>query len=885
MTGNEIRQKFLGYFAEKGHRVVRSSALVPHNDPTLLFTNAGMVQFKDVFTGAEKRGYNRAASSQKCLRVSGKHNDLENVGRTARHHTFFEMLGNFSFGDYFKEKAIEFGWEFLVDRLGFEADRMWITVFEDDDEAAGLWGRLAGVPPERIVRMGEKDNFWAMGDTGPCGPCSELIYDQGPHIAGGAPGSGADEEGDRYLELWNLVFMQFERDASGGVKPLPKPSVDTGLGLERLAAVLQGQTSNYHTDLLMPVVRFVEDRCGAAYTAASSGGPGTERDVSFRVIADHARAASFLVADGVLPSNEGRGYVLRRVARRALRHGRMLGIGEPFLFQAAGVVADMMGEAFPELRENLNYTARIILAEEERFAHTLAQGQPRMDDLSIATKDAGSSTVPGEEVFVLFDTYGYPLDLAVETARDRGLVIGQAAFDAAMEKQRARARAHWKGSGAEAVAPVWRGIREETGSTEFLGYGRLEAATKVLALVKEGARAERAGAGEEVEAVFGRTPFYGEAGGQEGDRGRVAWADGGAEVLDTQKPLADLIAHRLRVERGTLVPGQALEAQVDAARRDPIRLNHTATHLLQYALRQVLGDHVKQAGSHLSPARLRFDYTHFAALTGREQERVEDLVNDRIRENAPVTTAEMDLDEALASGATALFGERYGERARVVSVGDFSQELCGGTHAGAAGEIGLFRILHEGSAASGVRRIEAVTGGNALAHVRREQRVLAEIGELTKAPLFEEAKGVQRLVERVRALECEVQEAREKQSRGEVGGLVAEAQEVAGVKVIAARMDGLDPGALRGAIDHAKGRIKSGVAVIASVSDGKISIAAGVTKDLTERFHAGDLVRDVAARVGGKGGGRPDFAQAGGRDVEKVDEALAAVPGLIEKMA
>ncbi|MEK6709497.1 MAG: alanine--tRNA ligase, partial [Nitrospinota bacterium] len=879
MTGSDVRRMFLDYFQEKGHRIVRSSLLVPANDPTLLFTNAGMVQFKDVFTGLDRRDYARATSSQKCLRVSGKHNDLENVGRTARHHTFFEMLGNFSFGDYFKEKAIEFAWELLVGRLGLDGERMWVTVFREDDEAAGLWQRLVGVPAARIVRRDEKDNFWAMGDTGPCGPCSELIYDQGPHIPGGAPGSGADEDGDRYLELWNLVFMQFNRGPSGKLTPLPKPSVDTGMGLERLTAVLQKQTSNFHTDLLAPVIRFAEERCGKAYRERAEG-----PDVSYRVIADHARAASFLVADGVLPSNEGRGYVLRQVARRAMRHGRLLGIMEPFLHQAAGVVAEMMGEAFPELRESLNYISRVILSEEERFSLTLAQVQPRIDETCeeyeemLLNPAAATIDIPKElakKAFYWSDTFGYPWDLVVETATAHGLTVDRATYEQELNLQRERARAHWKGSGEEAVARVWHEVREAAGATAFLGYGRLEAQAKVVGVVRGGARCKRAGVGEEAEVVLSQTPFYGESGGQEGDRGRLTWPEGAALVLDTQKPLPDLYVHRVRVERGVLAEGLEVEARADAERRGALRLNHTATHLLQHALRQVLGDHVKQAGSHLSPERLRFDYTHFAPPAPREREAIEDLVNRRIRENAPVATAVMPIDEALATGATALFGERYGEQVRVVSVGDFSRELCGGTHASAAGEIGLFRILHEGSVASGVRRIEAATGEGALLQTRKETGVLSEIGELMKSPPLEEAQRVRRLVERVKALEREVRQLRERRSSEEAGGLAAGALEVKGVKVLAARQDGLSPEELRQAVDAARGRLKSGVAVLISVTDGKVAIAAGVTKDLTSRIHAGNLVRDVAAQVGGKGGGRADFAQAGGKDPGKVDEALA----------
>ncbi len=880
MKGNEVRQKFLEFFADEAHRIVRSSSLVPMNDPTLLFTNAGMVQFKDVFTGLEKRDYSRAVTSQKCLRVSGKHNDLENVGRTARHHTFFEMLGNFSFGQYFKEKAIEFGWEFLLNRVGLDGDRMWITVFREDDEAAELWERLVGVPPERIVRMDEKDNFWAMGDTGPCGPCSELIYDQGDHIVGAPPGSGhEDEDGDRYLELWNLVFMQFNREASGKMEPLPKPSVDTGMGLERLTAVVQKEDSNYHTDLLMPLIHSVEERSGKEYT-----GSDAPNDVSFRVIADHVRSVSFLVADGVLPSNEGRGYVLRRVARRALRHGRMLGIEGPFLHQTAGVVADMMGDAFPELREGLSYISRVTLAEEERFANTLAQGQPRMDALADEVKSSGSATIPGREVFTLLDTYGYPWDLAVETAAFHGLDIDQGGFDEAMEQQRERARAHWKGSGEAAVDEVWHQVRDKAGDCEFTGYDHDEEKARACALIVNGAICDEAGAGTEARVILDKTPFYGESGGQEGDQGGFSWPDGAALVLDTQKPLPDVYVHQVKVTEGTLQKGQSLVARIDTERRDLLRRNHSATHLLQYALRQVLGDHVKQAGSHLSPERLRFDYTHFTAMTARERERVEDIVNERIRENANVETRHMSIDDALAAGATALFGERYGEDVRVVSVGDFSMELCGGTHARAAGDVGFFRILHEGSVAAGVRRIEALTGEGALLQARKEQHALSEIGEMTRAAPLEEAERVRRLLDRVKTLERELKDSRDRQSRDEMGDLASDAQEISGIKLIAVRRDGLQAGDLRGIIDAAKGKLQSGVAVVAAVTDGKVAIAAGVTKDLTSRIHAGNLVKEVASLVGGRGGGRQDFAQAGGKDVEKVNDALAAVPGLIEKM-
>jgi alanyl-tRNA synthetase len=686
--------------------------------------------------------------------------------------------------------------------------------------------------------------------------------------------------------------MQYNRDASGEMVPLPKPSVDTGLGLERLTAVLQGENSNYHTDLLMGVIRHVEELCEKSYggkektSAGPASGANPAADVSFRVIADHIRAVSFLVADGVLPGNEGRGYVLRRIARRAMRHGRMLGIAEPFLFRAAGVVADMMGDAFPELRENHNYISRVTLAEEERFAHTLAQGQPRMDELCEKVKAAGEKTVSGDEVFVFFDTYGYPLDLAAETATFHNLEIDQTAYDTAMNEQRERARAHWKGSGAEEVSHVWHEVQRKFGATEFTGYASLEEKAEVLAIESGNQlwKSYQAGTTEEVNIVLFRTPFYAESGGQEGDRGRITWEGGSAEVLDTQKPLPNVYAHRVKIERGELAPGQTVEAAVDTGRRAALELNHTATHILQYALRQVLGDHVKQAGSHLSPGRLRFDFAHFAQITEREKERIEEIVNTRIRENGAVSTEVMPIDQAIQSGATALFGERYGEEVRVVSVGDFSKELCGGTHTGAAGDIGLFRLLHEGSVASGVRRIEALTGARALEQAGRERAELAGIAEMLKAPPFEEAERVRRLIEQNREMERELQKFRDKSSQAEVGDLAREARDVGGVKVLAARRDGLEPGSLRGLIDAAKVKLGSGVAVLISVSEGKVSIAAGVTKDLTDRIHAGNLVKDMAARVGGKGGGRADFAQAGGRDVDKVDEALAAVSEIIEKM-
>ncbi|MFQ6111075.1 MAG: alanine--tRNA ligase, partial [Nitrospinota bacterium] len=806
MTGNEVRKSFLEYFSEKSHRVVRSSSLVPKGDPTLLFTNAGMVQFKGVFTGAERRDFPRAASSQKCMRVSGKHNDLEVVGRTPRHHTFFEMLGNFSFGDYFKEKAIEYGWEFLVERCGLPAERIWVTVFTDDDEAFRLWNELVRIPAERIVRKGEKDNFWAMGDEGPCGPCSELVLDQGPHIQGGPPGS-PEEEGDRYLELWNLVFMQYERSRDGSMKPLPKPSIDTGLGLERLAAVLQGFESNYHTDLLLPIIRFVEERAERPY--GSLEGKGEEGDFSFRVIADHARAICFLVGDGVLPSNEGRGYVLRRIARRAMRHGRLLGIAEPFLHEAAGVVAGIMAEPYPELKDSISYISKVILHEEERFAHALDQAQPRMDDLCRELLAKGKKEIPGREVFRLYDTYGYPLDLALDTAATFGLEVEQEGFEYSMAEQRERARAHWKGTGEEGVLPLHRELAEkfQLGEGAFVGYESLEAEARVLAILEDGKCREEALAGEEVEVVLDRTPFYAEAGGQVGDRGILSGEEFMAEVLDTQGPLPGLHLHRCRISRGTLRVGFSLKASVDSSLRQGTVLNHTATHILQYALRSVLGDHVKQAGSLVAPDRLRFDYTHFAPLSPRERERVEELVNERIRQNHSVTIQWMPIEDALALGAIAIFGEKYGERVRVVSIGDWSRELCGGTHALRTGDIGFFRIAHEGSVAAGMRRIEALTGGASWAFSQRERQELEAIARLTKAPPFQEAERVERILEHTRQLEREVRELKARLARGETADIISGAREVKGVKVLAARMDNLELRALRDLMDMVKAKL------------------------------------------------------------------------------
>ncbi|RMF92217.1 MAG: alanine--tRNA ligase, partial [Nitrospinota bacterium] len=747
MTGNEIRRQFLQYFARHGHRVLPSSSLVPKDDPTLLFTNAGMVQFKDVFLGRERRDYVRAATAQKCVRAGGKHNDLDNVGRTARHHTFFEMLGNFSFGDYFKEEAIAMAWELLTVEMRLPPDKLWVTIYKDDDEAFRIWNEQIGVPAERIGRLGEKDNFWAMGDTGPCGPCSEIIIDQGPMIGCGRAECNLECDCDRYLELWNLVFMQFNRDASGKMTPLPKPSIDTGMGLERITAVLQGVSSNSDTDLLRPLIAFVEERAEKPY------GQEEALDISMRVIADHSRAITFLISDGVLPSNEGRGYVLRRIIRRAARHGKLLGIEEPFLYQAVDVVVRIMQEAYPELRTSQAYVAKVTRYEEERFSHTLDQGMRLFQEVIEQVKEQGASQIPGEEIFKLYDTFGFPLDLMEEMARDQGLRLDLAGFDEAMTKQREMARAAWVGSGEITVKPLYRELRDTHGPTHFVGYETLETGGQVQAIIRQDTLVETAQAEDTVEILLNPTPFYGESGGQVGDQGTLRNEEVLVEILDVKKPLPDLHVHIGKIKQGTLRQGAQVVACVDRERRQATVRNHSATHLLHAALRQVLGDHVKQAGSLVAPDRLRFDFTHFSRLSPRERDRIEELVNAHIRENIPVQVAYMSLDEALEKGATALFGEKYGEEVRVVRMGEVSMELCGGTHATATGDIGLFKIVREEAAAAGVRRIEALTGERAYQYVKQEEEALSTIRELLKAHPFEEVPKVQRLLERERELD------------------------------------------------------------------------------------------------------------------------------------
>ncbi len=860
MTSAEIRASFLEFFRKNGHAVVPSSSLVPGNDPTLLFTNAGMVQFKDLFLGKEVREYSRAASSQRCVRAGGKHNDLENVGYTARHHTFFEMLGNFSFGDYFKREAIFFAWNFITVTLGIPKERLWVTVFKDDDAAERVWIEEIGIDPTRCTRLGERSNFWQMGETGPCGPCSEIFYDHGPEIPGGPPGS-PDEEGDRYVEIWNLVFMQYDRSSDGVLKPLPKPSVDTGMGLERIAAVMQGVHSNYDTDLFQPLIQ-----AAAAVTGATD-----LNSSSLRVIADHIRASTFLIIDGVVPANEGRGYVLRRIIRRAIRHGYKLGRTAPFFFRIVPALVREMGSYYTELVSGEARAAQVLEQEEERFAETLATGMALLD---AETAKLTGKIIPGETAFKLYDTYGFPLDLTADVARERGLRIDQAGFDAAMEAQRGRARAASK-FGADPAATVDIELK-----TDFAGYERLAHFGRVTALIRGGALVEALHRGQEGQVVLDETPFYAESGGQIGDTGTLC--GGGARfcVEDTQK-IGAAHAHIGRLEAGELRVGDRLEARVDAARRRAIMLNHSATHLLHAALREVLGKHVQQKGSLVAPDRLRFDFSHTQAVTADELRRIERRVNEAIRSNAAAETRVMAFDDAVGAGAIALFGEKYASEVRVLSIGDFSMELCGGTHVSRAGDIGLFKITGESGVAAGVRRIEAVTGAAAYEWIAQTDQVMRDVASMLRGNRDDVEDKVRDLIDRARKLEREVQQLKSKLASGQSGDLSSEAKDVQGIKVLAAKVDGADAKSLRSSLDQLKNKLGSSVVVLASVHEGKVMLVAGVSADLIGRLQAGDIAGAVAAQVGGRGGGRADFAQAGGTQPENLSAALAAVESLV----
>ena len=890
MTGGELRQRFLDYFRKNGHTVVRSSPLVPAQDPTLLFTSAGMVQFKSVFLGEERRDYVRAATAQKCVRAGGKHNDLENVGRTARHHTFFEMLGNFSFGDYFKDDAIKYCWELLTRELGLPKDRLKATVFQDDDDAFALWKKVTGMGDDRILRLGEADNFWAMGDTGPCGPCSEIHFHQGDHIAcaeeqAGRRCLGPACECDRWLEIWNLVFMQFNRDASGIMTPLPKPSIDTGMGLERIAAVMQGKTSNFDTDLLHPLIAHVERLSKKRY------GADVEHDVSMRVVADHARAAAFLISDGVTPSNEWRGYVLRRIMRRAMRHGRMLGLVEPFLWDVTKTVVDILGGAYPEIAEQHSRVAETVKLEEERFAETLDLGMARIREYLEAHAKELNRVVDGRFLFTLYDTHGFPTDLAQEVFQDAGWTVpaeSLAAFEAEMDAQRERARAgasFGATDGGERSVAIYQQLSAQLPKPAFLGYRELAAPARILAMVAEGQRRPQARAGDTVEVILDRTPAYAESGGQMGDTGTLVGREGQGRIEDTYYRGAQLIVHRVKVTQGQLTENEEVAVSVESRRRQGLRLHHTGTHLLHAALRRILGTHVTQAGSLVAPDHLRFDFSHGAGLKDGEVDKVEELVNEQVQANIVVSPAEMDLQEALKSGAMALFGEKYGDRVRVIKIGDFSTELCGGTHLDATGQIGLFKVVSEGAVASGVRRIEAVTGEEALKHVGREEVALRESAGLLKIPPLELPHRLQKLLEEQKQLEKQLAQLEARLAKGRAQELVAAAREVAGVPVIAARLDGLDPDGLRSVVDTLRERLPSGVICLGGVVEGKVHLVASVSKDLTKRFQAGKLVQEIAQAVGGKGGGRPDLAQGGGPEPSKLDAALGAVAGWVERGA
>jgi alanyl-tRNA synthetase len=866
VTGHETRQRFLDFFATRGHRIVRSGSLVPANDPTLLFTNAGMNQFKDTFLGLEKRDYSRATTSQKCVRAGGKHNDLENVGYTRRHHTFFEMLGNFSFGDYFKSDAIDFAWTLVTKEFALPKDRLYITVFREDDEAEELWQKVAGVPKSRIFRLDEKDNFWQMGDTGPCGPCSEIHFDNGPEAAdpGKEDVAFPGDAGDRYVEIWNLVFMQYDRDANGVLTPLPRPSIDTGMGLERTAAVLQGKLSNYDTDLIRPIIDFAAEKFGI------TTGAEARVDTALRIAADHARATEFLIHDGVLPSNEGRGYVLRKIMRRAMRNMRMIGVNDPFLYQMTGFVAELMRPAYPELMESVERVARVVKDEEHRYATTFLVAEKVFNDL---TKKLQGKTIPGAESFKLYDTYGLALDEQEDMAREHGLAIDREGYESEMEAQRQRARASWKGAEKGAVVPAYQKLLEQ-GRTKFLGYTDLQADAHIRGIVVNRELTDQVPAGAKAEIVLDQTPIYAEAGGQVGDHGAF-YNQAGDKVADVETAFAGvpgLTVHRV-VTHAPLSAGEVIRVQVAEPLRDSTRRNHTATHLLHAALRTVLGKHVKQAGSVVEPSRLRFDFTHYAAMDKAELDEVERLMNAEILRNLEVSTDVLPLDQAIATGAMALFGEKYGENVRVVTVPGFSRELCGGTHVRRTGDIGVCKIVYEGSISAGVRRIEAVTGEGALHQYQHSVDTLHRIADIVAGDPVEH---VEKLIATQRSLEKQIEQLKAKQATDTVRRLISDKS------VYVHRLDGFDRAQMRLIADGIRNQKGTAVVVLASVEDSNVAIVTAVSKDLTAKFHAGKLAGSVAQAVGGKGGGRPDMAEAGGKNPEALDAALAAVSAEVE---
>lgn len=920
MKSKEIREIFLDYFSSKGHALVKSSSLIPMHDPTLLFTNAGMVQFKSVFLEEEKRLYTKAVSCQKCLRAGGKHSDLENVGHTARHHTFFEMLGNFSFGDYFKKDAILFAWELLTECFKLPKDRLWVSIYEDDDEAEILWQEITGIPPDRIARLSAKDNFWQMGDTGPCGPCSEIIIDQGEDVGCRGPECSVGCDCDRFLELWNLVFMQYNRDETGNLTPLPKPSIDTGMGIERLAAVIQGKINNFDTDLFSNIISEISSISGVAYgkgnrsnppspppSKGGMGGFSYNTDTSIRVIADHVRAIAFLLSEGLMPSNEGRGYVLRRIIRRASRHAKLLGIDEPVLYRFIEPVADSLGDTYPELIEEKERASKVLRFEEERFSKTLEHGMKIMDEIIAETKKAGLKSVPGDEIFGLYDTYGFPLDLAQDIALDNNLTIDEAGFHGEMEMQRERARASWVGE-EEAVSSIYRELLSEIGKTEFIGYETMQSESVVRAILKEGRVMKEASKGEEIEVFLDKTPFYGESGGQVGDKGILvkvsskeyavsskevsskksaycllptAYYETEAEVIDTKKVIGELYSHAVKIKRGSLRVWDKVHCAVDVCRRNAIMRNHTATHLLHASLKNIVGGHVRQAGSLVAPERLRFDFTHFSPLSNAHIREIEDMVNKKILENIAVETSLMDIKEAIAAGAIALFGEKYGETVRVVKISKFSSELCGGTHCKTTGDIGLFVIVSEGGVASGIRRIEALTGTASMNHFREKENELRKITNMLKTD--KPSEKVEKLLADMKELEREMERLKGKAAAESSATLIEKAKNINGIKVISYRVDGLEKKGLRILADNLKEKLGSGVIVLASDKDGEAAILSMVTKDITDKIKAGEILKKVSQLAGGRGGGKPEMAEGGTKDINKLDMALEAVYDIVKK--
>jgi len=874
LNSNEIRRRFLQFFADRGHAIVKSSSLIPAEDPTLLFVNAGMNQFKDVFLGREQRSYTTATSCQKCVRAGGKHNDLDNVGHTRRHQTFFEMLGNFSFGGYFKKEAIDYAWTLLTREFKLPIDKLWVTIFREDDDAAKSWISGPGVARDRILRLDEKDNFWQMGDTGPCGPCSEIHYDLGPAASElGHTNCAFPCDCGRYVEIWNLVFMQFDRDSEGHLSPLPKPSIDTGMGLERIASVLQGKISNYETDLLRPIIDEACQLFNVEYGGAASS------DVSLRVIADHVRAATFLISDGVIPSNEGRGYVLRKIMRRGIRQGTLLGYKEPFLYTLSGYVVEMMKEAYPELIHTREYVARVIKTEEERFAAMVTVGLQRLEQTIHQLVNTGKDFIPGIEIFKLYDTYGFPLDFTKEIADEKSMRLDMDGFEAELEKQRERARQSWRGD-ETAVSPFYEKFVGK-GGTPFLGYDAIRSTSRIAGFLVNAMPVDSVGGGQTAEIILDETPFYAESGGQVGDTGTLTSPSGVARVLDTYSPVRGVIVHKVQMEFGNLAVNDEIQAQVDEERRLRIAANHTGTHILHAVLRETLGTHVKQAGSLVAPDRLRFDYTHFAPLTDREIEEIEQKINRIVFRNLPVQTEIMEINQAIARGALAFFGEKYQQQVRVVSIPEVSMELCVGTHTRMTGDVGLFKIIGESSIASGIRRIEALTGFGTFVRLEEDENLLEEIAHTLRTPRTELTRAITRLLEQQRHLENELETLKRKTAKSQIGNLVESPATVKGISVVSRRVEGVDASMLRELAENAGTKIGSGVIVLGLASDGKASLVAVVSQDLQKRLHAGRIIKEVAALVGGSGGGRPDFAQAGGKNAEKLDEALQAVYNIV----